>query len=104
MHEHQPSYTPSDTIKSKVMREVCEADFGLQGCCLRQVKQKTKIDPEVKAFLSQLFIRGEESSSAKVQSCSKKYVLGCVILPSWHRGRVHTTLANLIYPCFIATI
>ena len=68
MEEHQPSYTPGNDIKAKVMREVSEADFGLQGCCLRQVRPKIKIDPEVKDFLSKLFIRGEENTSAKGQS------------------------------------
>ena len=76
IQEHQPAFTPGDTIKTKVMREVREADFGLKGCCLRKVRPKAKIDDEVKAFLSQLFIRGEEQSSAKV------LVPSCVILSS----------------------
>lgn len=82
MQEHQPAFTPGETIKTKVMREVREADFGLKGCCLRKVRPKAKIDDEVKSFLSQLFIRGEEQSSAKVQSLLSKLVLGCVVMLS----------------------
>ena len=54
MQEHQASYTPGDAIKAKVVKEVRESDFGLKGCCLREVKPRTRIDPEVKAFLSQV--------------------------------------------------
>ena len=79
MTEHQPSFMPGETIKSKVLREVREANYGLQGCCLRTVKPKTKIDPEVKAFLAQLFIRGEENSSAKVQGWTKVSYFWCYI-------------------------
>ena len=99
MTEHQPSYTPGDAIKGKVMRDVREVDFGLKGCCLRKNRPKAKIDDEVKAFLAQLFIRGEEQSSAKVQSLSSKLVLGRVTLNSafWHSDRVDANWGRCIF-------
>ena len=153
MQEHAPSYTPGDIIKAKVMREVKESVFGLIGCCLRQVKPRTRIDPEVKSFLaqgpyiymtstlgrgegspksrqkkqnqlisvhdeggggskirkfcrhhiimaSQLFIRGEEHSSAKVKSLPKLCVPGWVTPPPCTGGEF-TQLGVILFTPFV---
>ena len=61
-----PSSLPLDTLRSKADRSVKSGELGEKGQALPERRANTRIPPEVKGFLSELFVSGEENSSAKV--------------------------------------
>ena len=54
-------------IVSQADMMVKNSDMGRKGVALTQPRTKTKIPPEVKTFLTELFIAGERSSSDRVK-------------------------------------
>ena len=58
-------------IVSQADMMVKNSDMGRKGVALTQPRTKTKIPPEVKTFLTELFIAGERSSSDRVKQLSE---------------------------------
>ena len=74
MDEHQPTTLPIDTLRAKADRAIKSTELGNKGQALPERRTNTRIPPEVKDFLSELFISGEENSSAKVRPLCSSYL------------------------------